>query len=90
MKGIVGGGLARNGSDYQADCEAEGWCRGQGRIMIEVDGGVSKKCQEEMFQCDHRHAGGGSGDVRREITGGKKRVWMSLHRARNYTLFSPE
>lgn len=37
MKGIVGGRLAKNGSDYQADCEAEGWCQGQRRIMIEVN-----------------------------------------------------
>jgi hypothetical protein len=64
----------------------------KGRIvMIGVDGGGrSKKCQEESFQSVRPSSCWGSGDGQEGYYGGKRRVRVSLHRARNYRVFSPQ
>lgn len=83
------GGLARNGADCPAELESGESGRKTGKAMrIGVNGGGrSKKCREE-FQCDHRHAGG---EWRcQEGTGVRNVYGLSLHRARNYSLLSPE
>jgi hypothetical protein len=65
-------GLARNGTDCQVELKSGESVKRKGKVMmliaVEVKDqrSVKRSCSS---QCDYRHAGGGSGDVRRDITG---------------------